>query len=45
MPSGYIVRPKDSLPGSVTRWRGLITLQAMAAGWRLALGLGMPEGP
>jgi hypothetical protein len=42
---GYIARPKDYLPGAVTLWRGLITLQAMAAGWRLALGLEMPEGP
>jgi hypothetical protein len=42
---GYIARPKDYLPGTVTMWRGLITLQAMAAGWRLALGLEMPEGP
>jgi hypothetical protein len=42
---GYIARPKDYLPGALTLWRGLITLQAMAAGWRLALGLEMPEGP
>ena len=42
---GYMARPKDYLPGAVTLWRGLITLQAMAAGWRLALGLEMPAGP
>jgi hypothetical protein len=42
---GCITRPEDYLPGAVTRWRGLITLQAMAAGWRLALGLELPERP
>jgi len=42
---GYMARPKDYLPGAVCMWRGLITLQAMAAGWRLAMNLRMPEGP
>jgi hypothetical protein len=41
---GYIARPEGYLPGAVTMWRGLIALQAMAAGWRLAPGLEMPEG-
>ena len=42
---GYMARPKDYLPGAVCMWRGLITLQAMASGWRLAMNLRMPEGP
>ena len=42
---GYMARPKDYLPGAVCMWRGLITLQAMASGWRLATNLRMPEGP
>jgi len=42
---GYIARPKDYLPGVVTIWRGLITLLSMVQGWRLAIALGMPNGP
>jgi hypothetical protein len=45
---GYVARPQDYLPGTVTMWRGIITLQTMAAGWRLARGMpsgGMPAGP
>jgi hypothetical protein len=42
---GYIARPRRHLSGAATLWCGLITLQAMAAGWRLALGLGMSVGP
>ena len=34
---------KDYLPGTVTMWRGIVTLQTMVVGWRLARG--MPAGP
>ena len=37
---GFLGRKSDGEPGTETLWRGLLRLDGMAEGWRLALGRG-----